>query len=666
VTAVGTLRGAAELWDELASRVAAGQRFAGLSAASSGDPLVLTAYIATPDGIDVLDAALPPGAASYPGLTPRLGAAFWYERVIHDQAGVVPDGHPRLAPLIRPGDPQDHALPRHVAGYGLFTIPHGPVRSGVFESMEYLVETPGEAIPHLNMRIFYKHRGVAARFTGMTVADGVLLAERAEGIASVAHALAYCHAVEAIAGCQPPPAAGLVRMVHAELERIANHLDVAMRLADAAGLAVATARFALHKERVLRLVSRMCGSRFGRSVVIPGGVTALPSLPPAMILGDLAKLEKQVTGDAAALMATSSFLDRLRGTGPLTPARAREHGALGPIGKASGCADDTRLNRPYDAYQWLGVEPARPHSAGDALAWLRVRWEEAGQAFRLIRQAIGELDERPGEPLQAPWSVRSRGGPMSIWVLRGLRDGVVTTRWPRRPDEYADSWRGPVTLVDGTRELPGIAGLCPTGAITDSGVDQGKCILCGRCVAQRPDVFAWSAGPGAAAVTRQQLLLPEETDEAVEAARAELARRTAALRRSVHVRHVDAGSDGSEEWEIQALLGPIYDVHRLGVFFTASPRHADVLLVTGAGSAGMAGSLRTTYEGMPDPKVVIAAGTDAVSGGLLAGSPAVAGGLAAMVPVDVFVAGSPPPPFVILSALLIATGKLANGEKRPR
>ncbi len=253
---------------------------------------------------------------------------------------------------------------------------------------------------------------------------------------------------------------------------------------------------------------------------------------------------------------------------------------------------------------------------------------------------------------------------MSIWVLRGLRDGVVTTRWPARPDDYADSWRGPVTLVDGAPDISGIEGMCPTAAITDSGVDQGKCILCGRCVAERPDLFAWSAGPGTAALTRQQLIIPEQSDEAIRAVRAKLAERTAALRRSVHVRHVDAGSDGSEEWEIQALLGPVYDIHRLGVFLTASPRHADVLLVTGAGSAGMAGPLRTTYEGMPDPKVVIAAGTDAVSGGLLAGG--ARGGVSATVPVDVFVPGSPPPPFGILNALLIATGKLADGGRRAR
>jgi Ni,Fe-hydrogenase III small subunit/ferredoxin-like protein FixX len=265
---------------------------------------------------------------------------------------------------------------------------------------------------------------------------------------------------------------------------------------------------------------------------------------------------------------------------------------------------------------------------------------------------------------------------VSIWVLRGLRDGIVTTRWPRRSDAYADSWRGPVTVAqDAATSNAAVADggdlerLCPTGAIEVMDrvrVDQGRCILCGRCVAARPDLFTWSegaTGPAAAAVARQALVVPQEpeTDEAVAAARAALAARTAALRRSVHVRHVDAGSDGSEEWEIQALLGPVYDVHRLGVFFTASPRHADVLMVTGAGTVGMTEPLRTTYEGMPDPKVVIAVGTDAISGGLLSDRLT---GVASAVPVDVWVPGSPPSPFAILNALLIATGKLVTGARR--
>jgi Ni,Fe-hydrogenase III small subunit/ferredoxin len=286
---------------------------------------------------------------------------------------------------------------------------------------------------------------------------------------------------------------------------------------------------------------------------------------------------------------------------------------------------------------------------------------------------------------------------VSIWVLRGLRDGVVTTRWPAKPDPYADAWRGPARPLDAAdlasptdtaspdtaspdpastvslTDPADLTGLCPTGAITVTDgtvrVDQGRCILCGRCVAERPGVFAWSPGAaGPAALTREQLVIPElpETDTAIHAARARLAERTAALRRSVHIRHVDAGSDGSEEWEIQALLGPVYDIHRLGVFFTASPRHADVLLVTGAGARGMSGPLRTTYDAMPHPKVVIAVGTDAVSGGLLADSETVTGGVGATVPVDIWLAGSPPSPFGILNALLIAVGYLAPDGRRSR
>jgi Ni,Fe-hydrogenase III small subunit/ferredoxin len=262
---------------------------------------------------------------------------------------------------------------------------------------------------------------------------------------------------------------------------------------------------------------------------------------------------------------------------------------------------------------------------------------------------------------------------MSIWPLRGLRDGVVTTRWPGRPDDYADAWRGPVTVRDGSGSSPDAVAVCPTGAIDVTGdqvrVDQGKCILCGRCVAAWPGVFGWSVGatgPRAAGLTRPALVVPAVagTDAQIAAVRAELAGRTAALRRSVHIRHVDAGSDGSEEWEIAALLGPVYDVHRLGIFFTASPRHADVLLVTGAGSAGMAGALRIAYDGMPGPKVVIATGTDAVSGGLIAGGEMVAGGVGGEVPVDVWLPGSPPSPFGILNALLLATGKLPTPRAR--
>jgi Ni,Fe-hydrogenase III small subunit/ferredoxin len=256
-----------------------------------------------------------------------------------------------------------------------------------------------------------------------------------------------------------------------------------------------------------------------------------------------------------------------------------------------------------------------------------------------------------------------------MWILRGLRNGVLTTRWPGRPDEYAAATRGPAVVRPGpAAALPAAeaASLCPTAAISAGRdgvrVDQGRCILCGRCVAARPDIFSWSAGPHTSALTRPGLVVPaSESAEALGEVSARLRARTRALRRSVHLRHVDAGSDGSEEWEIMALLNPVYDIHRLGLFFTASPRHADILLVTGAGARGMAGPLRETYDGMPDPKVVIAVGTDAVSGGVVSPSYATTSGIGDIVPVDVWLPGSPPTPFAILSALLLAVDRIPAG-----
>lgn len=430
----GAARGAAPratdvaaLWRAVARETARGGRFAGLMATWRPDGLLLTAHLAAVGEVAAREAALPPGAAAYPALTPDLPAAFWYEREIHDLFGVVPEGHPRLEPLVlpllgdgerrpRPGsggpqtpeaiEPDEHSLPRHVMGEGMFTIPHGPVRSGVLESIEYLVETPGEDIPHLNMRLFYKHRGLEKRFEGMAPGHGALLAERVEGVASVAHALAYCHALERIRGTSVSRPAALVRVLHAELERVAAHVDTAARLADAGGLAVAAARFAVHKERVLRLVSRMCGSRFGRGVVVPGGVAGLPRIGGGDILAELGRLEQAIMADARALMGSASFLDRLRGTGPLTPSRAAGHGALGPVGRASGQADDDRRDRPYDAYSWLDLGEPSPHEGGDALARLRVRWAEVAQSMRLLRQAAAELRDTGGDP-----SPDGRGGP---------------------------------------------------------------------------------------------------------------------------------------------------------------------------------------------------------------------------------------------------------------
>jgi Ni,Fe-hydrogenase III large subunit len=184
-----------------------------------------------------------------------------------------------------------------------------------------------------------------------------------------------------------------------------------MKLCDAAGLAVGTSRFGLHKEGMLRLTGAMCGSRFGRGVVVPGGVSGLPALTPAEMRRRLADLESQIRVDARPLMRTPSFLDRLRRTGVLDAELARAHGALGPIGRASAFDDDNRRTRPYDGYVRLEPSGCDSEPSCDALARLHVRWDEVWDGFALIHRAVELLSELTSHTVRAniPDSLSGRG-----------------------------------------------------------------------------------------------------------------------------------------------------------------------------------------------------------------------------------------------------------------
>jgi Ni,Fe-hydrogenase III small subunit len=203
---------------------------------------------------------------------------------------------------------------------------------------------------------------------------------------------------------------------------------------------------------------------------------------------------------------------------------------------------------------------------------------------------------------------------MLEWIYRGLSQGRITTRYPRRGAPAPDGFQGSVAVVGAEQRQARVAEACETGTIV---------------------VIAGAGTP--------------------------LARSAGALRRSIHVRHIDCGSDGSEEWEIQALWNPYYDIQRLGFFLTNSPRHADVLLVTGPVTAPMLAPLQRTWEVMPAPKAIVAVGTDACRGGVYGascGDSIGAGGVDRVLPVDVYVPGSPPAPITIMQGLLLAAGVL--------
>ena len=249
---------------------------------------------------------------------------------------------------------------------------------------------------------------------------------------------------------------------------------------------------------------------------------------------------------------------------------------------------------------------------------------------------------------------------MLAWIARGLRKGNVTSRYPRRPEPPLPGFRARVEVTNSDDAATALEQVCPTGAIAVAAdnrvsLDRGRCILCGACVAAEPERFRFASGYETASRRRGGIVVGAHVERELTTLRLPLAERARPLRRSIHIRHVDAGSDGGEEWEIQALTNPYYDMQRLGLYFTLSPRHADVLLVTGGVTHPMEQPLRRAYEVMPEPKAVVAAGTDACSGGF-APSEQVAGGVDRILPVDVYIPGSPPSPIALLHGLLLAAG----------
>lgn len=251
---------------------------------------------------------------------------------------------------------------------------------------------------------------------------------------------------------------------------------------------------------------------------------------------------------------------------------------------------------------------------------------------------------------------------MIRWFLRGVSRRRLTSAYPRRPEPSPPAFRARALLDPATADtaqaadyvsacLPRALSLDASGALR---LDAGRCIACGLCIEASPDgPLAIGADFELATRSRARLSSAAEVRDS-DAAPVTLGR---AFRRSLHIRHIDTGSDGAVEQEINALLSPYYDMHRLGLFFTASPRHADLLLVTGPVTAPMEQPLRRTFEAMPEPRVVVAAGTDACSGSIW-NEPEVRGGVDRVIGVDIYIPGDPPSPITLLHGLLLAAGKV--------
>ncbi|HTT21474.1 MAG TPA: hypothetical protein VMG82_21270 [Candidatus Sulfotelmatobacter sp.] len=237
---------------------------------------------------------------------------------------------------------------------------------------------------------------------------------------------------------------------------------------------------------------------------------------------------------------------------------------------------------------------------------------------------------------------------MSFWFWHGLKNGIRTTQYPVMPDLTVGVTPGrPVkTLFANSQEAERASGICPTGAIVSHGNESavllGNCVHCQRCRTSLPQAMDWRED--------YEWTIGGSDQKEFEAL-------PGAYVRSTHIMVVDAGDCGACLREVKQLNNPFYNMHRLGLFLTATPRAADVLLVVGPVSENMRGPLLKTYEAMPTPKKVIAVGACAISGGVFGHTFMSAGGVGSVLPVDLKVPGDPPPPLAILHGLLVATGR---------
>ncbi len=289
---------------------------------------------------------------------------------------------------------------------------------------------------------------------------------------------------------------------------------------------------------------------------------------------------------------------------------------------------------------------------------------------------------------------------MLTFVKNLLRDGVVTNDFPAIVSEPPAGFLGrPVIDFEHWTSCDRGASVCPTNAIrirpTDdprnpSGVevlvslDLGDCIFCGACADACPRAIQMSKDFMLATATKTELLTQARftveqsgayrfkemvrTDLSTTGSENEVGEQLKVaihklLGRSLHIREVDAGSCNGCEVEITALNNPLYDIERFGIHFVASPRHADMLLVTGPVTRNMEIALRQTYEATPNPKIVVAVGACAIGGGLFGKNYASCGGVETVVPVDVFIPGCPPRPEALLHGILLATGRLSQYQK---
>jgi Ni,Fe-hydrogenase III large subunit/Ni,Fe-hydrogenase III component G len=385
-----------------------------------------------------LEVTLDRRAPAVPSLAELSFPASRFEREMRDLLGIAPLGHPDPRPLVRHGFWPESFLPLRedgvvptfaddgapfpftaVEGPGVYEIPVGPVHAGVIEPGHFRFNVLGETILKMRARLYFTHKGTEKLFAGKAADEGVALAERISGDTSVGHALAYCQAIETLASVDVPRRAAVVRVILLELERLYNHITDAGAIVADTGFPVGQAHCMRLREAALRLNKRLTGHRLLRGVIVPGGVN-VGHVPDEGVIAELQRLVGDFEDVIGICRRNTLVQDRIEGTGHLPLTVATDFGVVGYVARGCGIARDVRADRPFAAYDQLGVQPVIEHG-GDVAARLLVRVREIRQSVELIARAI-RLDSGPA--LKTPIGSLPAHVP-SFGVVEGWRGRIV-------------------------------------------------------------------------------------------------------------------------------------------------------------------------------------------------------------------------------------------------
>jgi Ni,Fe-hydrogenase III large subunit len=426
---------------QVAQALDAGERLVTLfgrldSEMDANGEVITTAVLQREDGHLALLRGRGPCGAAYPSLTPRHPSAQMFERELWEQLGIMPTGHPWLKPVRYEGQRQQH-MNEHpfftVRGQEVHEVGVGPIHASVIEPGHFRFMCHGEQVHHLEIQLGYQHRDVEALLLQRPAGALSSLVESIAGDTSIAYAWGYCAAVEALSGTQIDESVELQRGVALELERVAMHLVALTGLATDIAFLQGGASYGRLRTAIINATMRVCGSRFGRGWLRPGGVRhAITEGLRQDLLGTLAAFAKDMAEVNDLMLGARSVQSRFQGVGVVSRQAALDIGMVGLAARASGVALDARTSLPGRLYTAHPVA-VLTEAGGDCWARMKLRMREIDESLRWLRAVLeGPLSGRAGPGAESERTAAPALAPLwhdtlCVSVREGFRGPVVQT-----------------------------------------------------------------------------------------------------------------------------------------------------------------------------------------------------------------------------------------------